>query len=55
MRSSVVIPAPQLYVYGLTPPLTVMFIAPLLPPLQDTFVFVFAIAKALGCVTVNAI
>ncbi len=36
--SSVVIPPPQLYVIGAVPPMTVISIAPLFPPKQDTLV-----------------
>ena len=44
----VVMPPPQLYVYGRVPPLAVNVMVPLLPPLQLIFVLVIVALRAVA-------
>ena len=51
----VVIPPPQLKVYGAVPPVGVKLIAPFDPPLQDTLVWAVVAVKTVGCVMVTLV
>ena len=55
VRSCVVMPPVQKYVYGETPPLTVRSMEPVEEPLHNTFTCVVLKAKAGGCVIVTAV